>query len=114
MDSGLTKIHTCIIEFLKKNGGMPNGYSTQIIGIIRQRSGEITWTTPEMDELTIRKVRQIGNHLVEQIQEIMQEFRIELIRITSEHIESGCYDIFIEQPHIIRVDRWVMLRERVK
>jgi len=91
----LSQIAEAIGKFLKKEGGMNNGYDTNIKGFISHNSGgNIVFNTPKTESFTGRELRYKSEILNEKLIEILKAYEYKGdIKISSTHMEHGCYEI---------------------
>jgi hypothetical protein len=92
-DKILEEISECVNKFLMRNGGLDNGYVTWVVGEVRTDIlfGSLQWLTHKAGELTGNDKHELGCKLYDQVQKIMLEYEIEMVKFENKHIEDGCY-----------------------
>lgn len=95
----LEKVKKVVIDFLKENGGMSNGYTTTLDGIVENdRNGiyDLKWYTPKCGELTINEHEKMAKILKKDIYNIIKDSEIYALEFESRHIEYGCSRISVK------------------
>jgi hypothetical protein len=93
----LERIHEVLATFLKENGGLHNGYSTFVEGVVAKRASTmLNWSTPICGKLSIDDHRKLGEKIYSKIKNILIEEDIEECEITKTHIEYGIFETKIK------------------
>ena len=93
-ESTIERVAVVVCDFLKKNGGLSNGYATWVQGNVEISRCEILkWCTPKKSDLTGNEVQQLGLELALKIQKILKEEGIERVSIRPRSSEHGCHTI---------------------
>lgn len=85
----LSQLESIIINFLKENGGMGNGYSTYVEGCIHS----LNWDTPKKNDLTGHEYKDKCNELSKKLKDVIGNNAI--CEIVAKHIEYGCFEMTI-------------------
>jgi len=83
-----------VSDFLLKNGGLHNGYSTTVDGeIIDKYNHYVRWVTPTFINLTGKEVACLSAELCDKLLILKIKSGLEncIINLTNTHIENGCY-----------------------
>lgn len=97
-----TECLTCVVavvhSFLKRNGGMRNGYMTYARGSVRRDTvgAVVEWSTPGVEELTGRERANKGSMLYCAIRTVLEKYEIDEVAIFSGCDTSGCYNTKVE------------------
>lgn len=93
----LSQIAEAIAKFLKKEGGMGNGYDTYVKGTISYNSHQsLKFHTPKTDDLTGHELRQKGSDLNDKLIKFLKAYDYhDYVEIKSTHTEHGCFDISV-------------------
>ena len=94
----LKNISDTIVNFLKEQNGLSNGYNTYVEGTVKKYIGHaLSWSTPQKEKLTFIDYKDIGRKLNESIINILIAYNSNIIvYIHKEHIENGCFKTLIE------------------
>jgi len=88
----LSRIAEIIGEFLKKEGGMNNGYETYVKGyVVSNTHQSLKFKTPETNKLKGFEVDNKGSELNDKLIKILKAYEYkEKVKIKATHIENGC------------------------
>ena len=106
MNEHLSHLSKLICDFLLAHGGMSNGYETYAKGdICGNGSGSVEVLTPHnMEEMTVGAVKQRNRELSAALNGYCRknELKDAKFRVRAEHIEWGCYKVFVEHTESYR------------
>lgn len=107
--SCLEEVSDKIADFLLSQGGMDNGYDTFASGEVRSdiSGGKVKWNTPQVGDLTVKNIREIGRSLYADIQKIMTKYGVKKLVIENEHVEYGCFHTKV----ILTEEKYIELSE---
>ncbi len=104
-DKAFTDISNVVNTFLKEQGGFSNGYETYISGHVCLNShSKLKWRTPKREKLTGEKVDRLGRELYSSVLSIIENYKIEEVKISKCHLEYGCFRIDLNFPNTRRID----------
>jgi hypothetical protein len=91
----LSQIAETIGKFLKKEGGMNNGYETYVKGyVVSNTQQSLTFKTPKTNDLKGSELDKRGYELNEKLTKILRAYEYKGdVKISSTHMEHGCYEI---------------------
>ena len=90
----IQEVSSVVMDFLKRNGGYPNGYETSVSGVVRPKvHSSLKWSTPKQYDMTVGEVKRLGIELYDAVLKIMEDYEcdqtISLV-IGSEPIGDVC------------------------
>jgi hypothetical protein len=105
-------IQKLVWKFLKKHGGLANGYATWVSGTVE--SGiehnigcHLDWSTPVVDDITGNMKRQLGNKLHDEIAQYLTENKVsQILTFTEVYVEDGCHETSISFSESYRLFWW--------
>lgn len=91
----LSQIAETISKFLKKEGGMSNGYETYVKGyVVSNTHQSLTFKTPKTNDLRGSELDNKGSELNDKLVKILKAYDYKGdVKIQSTHMEHGCYEI---------------------
>lgn len=91
----LNQIAEAIGKFLKKEGGMNNGYETYVKGyVVSNTQHSLKFKTPETNKLTGIELEKKGSELNDKLIKILKAYDYKGdVKIDANHMEHGCYEI---------------------
>ena len=101
----LHQIADAIGKFLKKNGGMDNGYNTYVKGCISYNTHQsLNFHTPKTDDLTGHQLIEMGSGLNDKLMKILKAYDYhDDVEIKSTHTEHGCYEMKVQLVVSVRI-----------
>ncbi len=87
------EIKRIVLEFLSKHGGMDNGYSTFVEGVVNKRiGGRLRFRTRDMDDMTFDQYRNLAKDLYLKINRILtRDGNFDEVVFTKQHLEHSCF-----------------------
>jgi hypothetical protein len=89
----LQDLANIVSVFLKKHGGMSNGYNTYTQGKVRERTFSAIDISVNNDDLTLNDIKKLGRDLYSQLNDALPAnfFQRYSLDVVASHVESGCW-----------------------